>query len=184
MKPFLLILILALCACGVREDEDSKLYSRSVVGCCVFPFSHRAANDYTIIPYVFGSLRANGRRHAADDLLAPRGEPVYAVDDGVIVDYYPFYEGTDCVVVIHKDGFVVRYSEIKGMNGFKIGSKVKKGQKITKVGLLASGSSMLHFEKYSGKLNGPLTVRENWPYQRRGDLQNPTKSLLAWPYPR
>jgi hypothetical protein len=48
---------------------------------------------------------------------------------------------------------------------------------IAYVGQLQSGSSMLHFEMYSGAGSGRLTVRSNTPYQRRADLIDPTNHL-------
>ncbi len=45
---------------------------------------------------------------------------------------------------------------------------------IAYVGLLSSGSSLLHCEIYTGKLKGALTYRSNPPFVRRRDLENPT----------
>ena len=53
------------------------------------------------------------------------------------------------------------------------GDHVKAGQIIAYVGRLDSGASMLHFELYSGKGSGPLTVYSG-AYMRRWDLVNPT----------
>jgi hypothetical protein len=55
---------------------------------------------------------------------------------------------------------------------------VRKGQKIAFVGKLNGLSiSMLHFEMYSGKGTGPLTVRTKPPFMRRADLLDPAQRL-------
>jgi murein DD-endopeptidase MepM/ murein hydrolase activator NlpD len=107
----------------------------------------------------FSAPRAGTNRlHAACDLMMPRGTPVYAIEDGVVKDYRPFYSGTDALTVKH-NSVVVRYGEVKGMaRGVAIGSRVKAGQLIAYVGGLRSGSSMLHFELYDSRAVGPLTV--------------------------
>jgi hypothetical protein len=103
-----------------------------------------------------------------------------------VEDFYDFYQGTFALVVDHGD-FVVRYGEIKSNlpSGVYVGAKVRRGQRIASVGRLDGlDISMLHFERFSGDESGPLTDRGNPPYQRRGDLVNPTKALIAWKYPR
>ena len=102
-----------------------------------------------------------------------------------MVNYQYFYAGTYVVTVDHQE-FVVRYGEIMKMYGtLKVGDKVSGGEKIALVGLMNTGSSMLHLEKYSGKLSGPFSVSSSYPYQRRGDLLNPTNFIhsLSGSYP-
>ena len=151
-----------------------------------FPLSRYPIDSYKTGGREFGAARSYGRKHAANDLLMARGQPVFAVTDGEILDYYFFYEGTYAIVVDH-GSYVVRYGEVGSMSSnLKKGSKVKAGQQIGTVGQLYSGASMLHFEKYSGKYTGNLTVRKNKPYQRRWDLLRPTEFLdrLVGTYPR
>jgi murein DD-endopeptidase MepM/ murein hydrolase activator NlpD len=101
----------------------------------------------------FGSERSGGRRlHAACDLIAPKGTPIRAIEDGVVIEGpKPFYSGTYSLVVRHQSG-VVRYGEIDSSvpDEVRPGAAVKAGQVIAKVGQLESGSSMLHFELYAG----------------------------------
>ena len=142
----------------------------------VFPLFSYPLEDFTTGGREFGALRDNGHRlHAANDLVEHPGNPVYAVADGVIIGFYDFYYGTQAVVVDH-GSFVVRYGEISRLwDGLSVGDYVKVGQKIAVVGHLY----MLHFEKYSGSHQGPLTNRHNQPYQRRADLVKPTEFLQA-----
>lgn len=154
----------------------------------------------------FGAARSGGRVHAGCDLywtndggLAyqtgyyPYNDdtPIYAVADGVIVDYYPFYLGTYALVVDHGD-FTVRYGEVDdgGLpGGLTVGSAVAAGQQIATMGDLSMSSgtwSMLHFELYSNDATGPLTDSSNYSYlnvpdanyQRRADLMDCRPFLL------
>jgi murein DD-endopeptidase MepM/ murein hydrolase activator NlpD len=148
-----------------------------------FPLSGNLLASYKGGGRQFGASRAGGRKHAANDLLKQPNENIYAVTSGTIIDFYLFYSGTYAIVVDH-GLYVVRYGEVKGLaSGLSVGSKVQPGQKIGTVGMLYSGSSMLHFEKYTGKQTGQLTVRHNMPYQRRNDLVSPTDFLDRLPSP-
>ncbi len=90
---------------------------------------------------------------------------------------YRFYEHVNALEIRHTN-FVVRYGEIKSVvDGIKSGVFIKKGQLLGYVGRLDSGNSMLHFEMYNGSLEGSLTERNNKPFQRRGDLIDPTYFL-------
>jgi murein DD-endopeptidase MepM/ murein hydrolase activator NlpD len=143
-----------------------------------FPLDKRPRWGYISGGRYFGAKRKGGRLHAGCDLLAPEGTEIYAIADGKVKAHYPFYSGTDAVEVEHTGGFIVRYGEISKLApGVKVGSEVKRGQHIAYVGKLNSGSSMLHFELYSGSESGKLTNRRNKPYQRRSDLVNPSSYL-------
>ncbi|MGR5150170.1 M23 family metallopeptidase [Photobacterium alginatilyticum] len=146
-----------------------------------FPLKTRPVQSYTVAPRSFGSNRSNGRKHAGCDLYAPAGTEILSMLDGKVVRIYNFYLGTKAVEVDHGI-FLARYGEISDVvSGIKVGSLVKRGDVIAKVGTLKfkSGAtmSMLHLELYSKTQTGPLTVRDNLPYKRRSDLMNPTNYL-------
>ena len=92
--------------------------------------------------------RAAGRYHVGIDLFCSENDPVVAIEDGKIVAFYPFYEGTNALLVAH-DGYVVNYGEVAPNSlarlGLAVGSKVVSGQQIGTVGRL----KMLHFESYA-----------------------------------
>jgi murein DD-endopeptidase MepM/ murein hydrolase activator NlpD len=128
----------------------------------------------------FGAPRSGGRHHAAVDLLAPHLSRIRAVADGVVIQApYYFYTGTNALEVNHPGVGIVRYGEIDmhKVVHLKAGDRVRAGDLVAYVGRLDSGSSMLHFELYSGKGRGPLTVRANPPFQRRSDLVDPTSLM-------
>lgn len=145
-----------------------------------FPFPVLPARSWTNGGRQFGASRSEGRRHAGCDLIFPRGTPIYAVADGVLVQPpYLFYEGTSAVEIRHGN-LLLRYGEI--INGSYVGGQtVKKGQVIAKVGRLHSGSSMLHLEIYTNAASsGRLTDRNRTPYQRRSDVTDPAPYLDIW----
>ena len=156
---------------------------KSAETCCNFPldvFPSYPFNDGSLRS--FGSSRDGGtRKHAAADLYHIVGRPIYAIDDGEVLDSYFFYSNTYAVEVKHPK-FIVRYGEIRKAlaSGVKIGSKVKAGQVIGYVGQMDCCRPMLHFEQFSGKASGPLTNQSKPPYFRRSDLINPTDQLLKW----
>jgi murein DD-endopeptidase MepM/ murein hydrolase activator NlpD len=144
-----------------------------------FPLPFVPALSYKTSGRRFGATRPKGRLHAGCDLIATPGIAIRAIEDGVVIQGPKlFYENTYSLVVRHKSGIVARYCEIRGAaKEVRLGSEVKEGQIIAYVGQLPSKSSMLHFEVYSGKQHGSLTVRTNGPYQRRADLMNPASLL-------
>jgi len=148
----------------------------------LFPLSAKPAESYKTGSRVFGSIRSRGqRKHAGVDLYAPKGTPIRAMKDGKVVQHYKFYLGTSALEIDHGD-MLVRYGEISHVApGIVTGANVKRGQVIAYVGELVfkSGNkmSMLHLEAYKGTMSGSLTVRTSKPYQRRGDLFDPTKLL-------
>jgi peptidoglycan hydrolase-like protein with peptidoglycan-binding domain len=145
-----------------------------------FPFAFIPSQSWHEHPRKFGATRSNSRRHAGCDLYAPSvGTPIYAVSDGILVrSPYPFYDGTDALEVRHGN-LLVRYGEIK--SGSFTGAIVQ-GKKIAEVGkLLSINQPMLHIEIYTNATStASLTNRSNSPYQRRGDLTDPTPYLDAW----
>ena len=86
-------------------------------------------------------------RHNGLDLIAPAGEPVYAVADGVVSEVIKSRKGLGNVVVVdHGYGYVTRYAHLADIETRK-GRKVKRGTRIGYVGV--SGNSFaphLHYE--------------------------------------
>ncbi|RXT57176.1 hypothetical protein B6S44_01680 [Bosea sp. Tri-44] len=147
-----------------------------------FPLTFIPAQGWHHVPRSFGAPRSKGKRkHAGCDLYAPVGTPVHAVADGKITIHRPFYLGTFATVIDHGD-FVVRYGEVQKAlaGGLKVGDEVAAGQVIGSVGKLSGlNISMIHFEMFSGTVNGELTTTKS-PFFRRADLMDPTAQLDAW----
>jgi murein DD-endopeptidase MepM/ murein hydrolase activator NlpD len=136
-------------------------------------------------PRSFGAPRRGGRKHAGCDLYAPLGSDVVAIDAGKILEVRPFYWKTQAVVIEHPGIGVVRYGEITPGPGISNGVRVTEGMIIGSIAQLINPRPgglnphpMLHFELYAGTGTGPLSTADG-PYQRRGDLQNPTALLRS-----
>lgn len=86
-------------------------------------------------------------KHNGLDLIAPAGEPVYAVADGMVIEVIKSRKGLGNVVVIdHGNGYVTRYAHLSDVEARK-GRKVRRGTRIGYVGV--SGNSFaphLHYE--------------------------------------
>lgn len=86
-------------------------------------------------------------KHNGLDIIAPTGEPVYAVADGVVKEVVKSRKGLGNVVAIdHGNGYVTRYAHLSDIETRK-GRKVRRGTRIGYVGV--SGNSFaphLHYE--------------------------------------
>jgi murein DD-endopeptidase MepM/ murein hydrolase activator NlpD len=116
-------------ALACLADDYDLLNKRHLI----LPIEGLTARD---IQDTFDQKRAGGKPHEASDLLAPRGTPIMAVEDGVIQKLFlskpgglTIYEfdrlGVYCYYYAHLD----RYAE-----GLREGMRVKQGEVIGYVG--------------------------------------------------
>jgi len=122
--------------------------------------------------------RGSGEKyHVGIDLYGKHKDPILAMEDGTIVNYYHFYHGAYCLIVQHDSGIVINYGEVEQNSykrlGLEKGSRVKKGQQIAVVGEM-NVSSMLHFEAYSP----PQDRNQRYYGKDRKQILNPTAYLL------
>lgn len=86
-------------------------------------------------------------KHNGLDLIAPAGDPVYAVADGTVKEIIRSRKGLGNVVVIdHGNGYVTRYAHLADIETRK-GRRVRRGARLGYVGV--SGNSFaphLHYE--------------------------------------
>ena len=168
------------------RDHNAKIQSIDDDACCEFPLVKKPTHSYTDGMRRFKAGRSKGKRlHAACDLYRYKYEPALAVGPGTVIrGKYYFYQGTYAIEVVHDGGFIVRYGEITGKspNKIKQGAHVKMGDRIGYIGKVNSNCCrpMLHFELYSGKGKGSLSVKGLNKFGRRSDLLDPTSYLLKW----
>lgn len=129
----------------------------------------------------FMAPRSSGaRHHAGVDLWGKADDIIFACESGKIVNFYYFYNGTYALLVQCDSGIVINYGEVKPNSliefGLNVGSKVKAGDKIGRVGLLTGGSHMCHFETY---ISGTIQ-NSSWKAHkpRPPSLLNPTQYLI------
>jgi murein DD-endopeptidase MepM/ murein hydrolase activator NlpD len=131
----------------------------------------------------FGASRDKvrpGLKHAANDLAAPPGTPVLAMDGGVVLrGPYPFFRGTHALEIQHPQ-FIARYCEIAPDTEVStcVNVNVMEGQVIAYVGN-QPGNDMLHIEFFRGGRCGDLTQPSHPPYDRRDDVFDGAKYLDA-----
>jgi len=122
----------------------------------------------------FGYVRKHDV-HTGFDIYCADGEPVYAIEDGIVTDIshftgeyttpipMPWWENTMAIAIEGKSG-VILYGEIYEPN-LKIGDKVSEGQEIAKIKRVLKKDkglpmSMLHIELYEIGYRGDWTVWE------------------------
>ncbi|CAN5904267.1 hypothetical protein BH11BAC7_BH11BAC7_04460 [soil metagenome] len=128
-----------------------------------------------------GRISSGGRYHAGIDLYADLGDPIVAIDHGVIINHYPFCCGknkTTYSLLVRHSNVVVNYGEVAKelAPGLRKKSIVVPGQIIGYVGKNPHGSSMLHFEMYSADTTANIKWFVGKPAPSK--LYDPTTYLL------
>jgi murein DD-endopeptidase MepM/ murein hydrolase activator NlpD len=146
--------------------------------------------EINLFPHVgsFG-VRRRFDKHKGIDIYAPVGTPVFAVEEGKVVDVcpftgekagYPFWEETVGVYVYGKSGIVV-YGELQDTN-LKIDDVINAGDLIGHVGKVLKKDkgrpmSMLHLELHYHNYIHTAKWDINEKYSPVG-LQDPTEHLI------
>lgn len=88
-------------------------------------------------------------RHPGVDIAGPKGTPIYAADDGVVILVEQRSTGYGWQIMIdHENGFQTRYAH-NSQNLVKVGQRVKKGEAIAAIGSTGRSSGPhVHFEIY------------------------------------
>lgn len=137
----------------------------------------------------FGTRRKN-HRHEGVDLYCNPQDPVYAVEDGIVVfieDFTgekagsPWWNNTRAVHVEGESGVIV-YGEILETEGLVVGSPVCQGDLIGHVVTVllkdkGRPMTMLHFELYEHGSRESVTWHP-WEEEKPPFLKDPTSLLL------
>ena len=99
------------------------------------------------------------RAHLGIDYAAPRGTPIHAAGDGVIIDAHRSPSYGNVMKIRHADGYVTLYAHQKKFRkGMRRGKRVKKGQIVGYIGTTGlSTGPHLHFGLY--KYNRAINPR-------------------------
>ena len=132
----------------------------------------------------FLANRDSGRSHVGIDVWGDYKDLVVAIENGTVKNSYHFYHGVDCLIVQCDSGVVINYGEVDPGSGaefkWRVGSKIKAGQPIARVGRMTGGSSMLHFEIYPA---GTTENRRHYLKDGDSDLKarffDPTQYLIS-----
>jgi murein DD-endopeptidase MepM/ murein hydrolase activator NlpD len=137
-----------------------------------FPLNRKIYLESIPAPNRFGARRKFDV-HTGLDLFAPVGEPVYACEDGVVIDVctftgasigMPWWHETQCVSV-KSDSGVILYGEIDPK--VQVGQILEEGALIgTVLQVLTKDKgkpmSMLHIEWYDGNYPGKGYEKNVW----------------------
>ena len=136
----LAVVVLAGCAL-VRRDHSLASRGLMVPVAGVYPGE---------VPDRFGERRGR-RRHAALDIVAPRGTPVVSADDGVVVSVHRNRLGGRVVYAIYPHRrFVYYYAHLDAVrDGLRAGVALARGDVLGTVGTTGNaegGAPHLHFQ--------------------------------------
>ncbi len=95
----------------------------------------------------FGDARSGGRTHKGTDMLAAKGTPIVAIEDGVVEKAYGNALGGVSIILRGRSGDSWFYTH-NDRNLVHSGARVSKGQRIALVGSSgnAGATNHLHFE--------------------------------------
>lgn len=104
-------------------------------------------------------IRGYTAKHKGIDLAAPTGTQVVAAADGVVLKSCYFGGYGKYILIQHSGGYSTAYAHLSQL-GVKVGSKVKQGQLIGKVGTTGmSTGPHLHYEVHRNRVHiNPLSM--------------------------
>ncbi|MEM6718865.1 MAG: M23/M56 family metallopeptidase [Bacteroidota bacterium] len=125
----------------------------------LFPVQNKTAKH---ISSRFGVMRKhpklkNKTKHGGIDIKAPKGTPVVATANGMVLQAKEEGNWGNLIVIAHLEGFETWYAHLEGFNT-KLGATVQKGEIIGYVGSTGfSTAPHLHYEvRHHGKRVNPL----------------------------
>lgn len=138
------VLVLAAGCLAASDPEGERLLAQRTL---VVPVEGVAPNS---LRDMFDEKRGGSRPHEAIDILAPRGTPVMAVDDGHVAKLFLSKPGGVTVYQFDEAGrLAYYYAHLEQYApGLKEGMKVRRGQLLGYVGVSGNappGAPHLHF---------------------------------------
>ncbi|PWK13001.1 M23 family metallopeptidase [Tumebacillus permanentifrigoris] len=128
---------------GTRKQTYSS-YSGGAAAAVSGSWAYPIGGGY--ISSQYGENRG-GKAHNAIDIAASTGTPVYASNNGTVIQAGDYGDGYgNCIRISHSNGIVSIYGHLSSMN-VSVGQAVQKGQRIGGVGSTGqSTGSHLHYE--------------------------------------
>lgn len=136
-------LLAAARAAADRANGSSRHARMTNGGACP------VGSPYTVMD-TFGAARGGGRAHEGDDLPAPKGTPIYAVENGTISRAYYNTLGGIAIILRGESGDSYYYAH-QEVNLVHTGQHVVAGQMIARVGMTGDAQGTiyhLHFERW------------------------------------
>jgi len=157
--PILAIAIAALLSGSGKKSS----FGTSISGSPTWPLRNNSSKNIPspspqYLGRGFGAGRPYSNMHQCDrvhggvDLSAVKGDICVAMEDGIIVVTQGWDGDNAKAILLETANNVLLYGAV-APNSWKefnvgVGSKVKRGQRIARIGTYSGGSQMLHFELY------------------------------------
>jgi murein DD-endopeptidase MepM/ murein hydrolase activator NlpD len=135
----------AAAAAKARAEAAARAFGGGALRACPVGQPRAFSDD-------FGDPRPGGRRHQGNDIVAPRGTPVYAAQSGRFEETYNDLGGISAHVY-GDSGDMTYYAHLDSYAGVPNGSHVPAGTMIGHVGNTGNaqgGVYHLHFEYHPG----------------------------------
>ena len=144
-----------------EESEDCDVVES--YNAMVLPLDGDIITDYTSNSLIYSETLEAWVGHDGLDIKANEGTVVKAAGDGVIKEVYEDELWGIVIVIDHENEFLTRYLNLATKDMVKVGTQVKKGDHISKVGRTAKVEMLmephLHFEVIkNGKIIDPRSI--------------------------
>lgn len=144
-----------------EESEDCDVVES--YNAIVLPLDGPIITDYTSNSLIYSETLEAWVGHDGLDIKANEGTIVRAAADGVIKEVYEDELWGIVIVIDHNNELLTRYSSLLTKDMVKVGTQVKKGDHISKVGRTAKVEMLmephLHFEVIkNGKIIDPRSI--------------------------
>lgn len=148
----------------VDEVEDSDLVVNEDVS-IILPLDGKIITEYTSDSLVYSETLESWIGHGAIDIAGKEGDIVKAAADGTVKEVYEDQLWGIVIVIDHNEGLETRYSSLATKEMVTVGTKVEKGDHISKVGKTGKIEMLmdphLHFEVIkNGKIVDPRSIMD------------------------
>ncbi len=146
-----------------EEEESDDCEVVESYNAMILPLDGPIINDYTSNSLIYSETLEAWVGHDGLDIKANEGTIITAAADGVIKEVYEDELWGIVIVIDHNNELLTRYSNLLTKDMVKVGTQVKKGDHISKVGRTAKVEMLmephLHFEVIkNGKIVDPRSI--------------------------
>lgn len=132
-------------------------------------------------PRRFHPIKKYRKAHSGIDFELPEGEPIYAINNGVVLRTGKNRAAGRYVVLRHQSGYESYYNHMSAIENFRTGQTINAGTLLGKIG--CSGyctKPHLHFAiKKRGQFVNPISLIKNYSFGQKGAVKQLVAST-AW----
>jgi murein DD-endopeptidase MepM/ murein hydrolase activator NlpD len=147
-----------------EEVEDSDFVEKEDIS-IILPLDGKIITEYTSDSLVYSETLESWIGHGAIDIGGKEGDVVKAAADGIVKEVYEDQLWGIVIVIEHNEDLKTRYSNLATKEMVTVGSQVRKGDHISKVGKTGKIEMLmeahLHFEVMkNGKIVDPRSIMD------------------------